>query len=85
MSENAQQSTCRNLACGNHRLTVKHYFKECTQWMDNKRKYGIHNNNKELLEKNCKVGKVMKFLKEIGMFEQYKFINIKRTICHNFI
>ena len=47
------------------RLTGKHCIEECSQWRDNRRNYDLE----ELLGKNCQVGKLMNFLKEIGLSE----------------
>ena len=34
-----------------------------------RRKYGIYDNSEDILGENCKLGKLMQFLKEIGLFE----------------
>ena len=40
------------------------------QWKDSRRKYDIYNNIViKLLKKNCEVEKLMKFLKDIELFE----------------
>ena len=55
------QLTCSNTECKNQRFTIKHCLEACPQWRDIRRKYNIHGNIEELLGKNCKVGKLMKF------------------------
>ena len=34
MSRNAQQPTCRNTACRNQRMKIKHYLEEYSKWED---------------------------------------------------
>ena len=40
------------------------------QWKDSRKKYSIQGDIKTLLGKNCEVEKMMKFFREIGMFEE---------------
>ena len=40
-TRNDQQPTCRNVTCGNHRLTNKHCLQGCPQLRNNRKKYNI--------------------------------------------
>ena len=70
MSRINQQPTCKNAACGNQSLTIKHCLQECPQWRDSRVKYNIQGDIRTLLGKDCEVEQMMKFLKEIGKFEE---------------
>ena len=50
-------------------LKVQYYLENCPQWKKNRGKYDTHGNMKESLGKGCAVGKLMKFLKKIELFE----------------
>ena len=63
MSKNEHQ-TCRNAACGDQRITIKHYLQDCPQWRDSRKKYDIQGDIRILLGKSCEVEKLMRFLKE---------------------
>ena len=39
------------------------------QWRNSRRKYNIHGNIEELLEKKYELGELVKFHKETGLFE----------------
>ena len=67
MSWNDQQLTWRN-----QRLTVEHYLQDFLLWGDSREKYNIYGDIKVILERNCKVGKIMKLLMEAQMFEKIK-------------
>ena len=58
------------LTCGNQRLTIKHYKQDCPQWRDNRKIYNIQGDTGTLLGKNCKVEKMMRFLKETKIFKE---------------
>ena len=70
MSRNEQPPTCKNAACGNQRLTIKHCLQYCPQYRDSRKKSNIQGDIMTLLGKNCEVKKVMKLLREMGMFEE---------------
>ena len=40
------------------------------QWRDNRKKYNIKGNIRTLQLKNCEVEKIIRSLREIGMFEE---------------
>ena len=70
MSRNEQKTTYTNAACGNQRLTIKHYLQDCLQWKDNRKKYNIQGNIRTLLGKSCEMEKMMRFPKETKMFKE---------------
>ena len=70
MLRNNQQPTCRNAACGNQSLTIKHCLKDCLQWKNSRKKHNIQSDIRTLLGKDCEVEKIMRFLNGIGMFEE---------------
>ena len=71
MSRNNQQPTSGNVAYGNQRLKIKHCQKDCPIAMEGQQKeHNIQGDISALLGKDCEVEKIMRFLKEIGMFEK---------------
>ena len=66
---NDQQPTSTNAACKNQALTIKHYLEECSQFRDSRRKYNIQSDIRTQ-GKDCEVEKMMRFLREIGIFEE---------------
>ena len=56
MSRNNQLPTCGNSACGNQGLTIKNCLQDCRTMT--------------LLGKDCEVEKMMRFLRDIGIFEE---------------
>ena len=70
MSRNKQPPTCRNAACGNQILTIKHCLQDYPQWRDRRNKYNIQGDIGTLLEKNYEVEKMLRFLKETEMLEE---------------
>ena len=64
------QPTCRNAACLNQRITIKHYLQDCPQWRDSRRKHNIQGDIRTLRSKDFEVEKMMRFLREIRMFEE---------------
>ena len=57
-----------NTICEHQKVSVYHFFENCPLWKDKRRKYNIHDTMEELMEKKCKVGKLMKeteFFKDI--------------------
>ena len=69
MSRNEQQPKCNYATCRNQRMTVKHCLQECPQWREERRKHDVKGDIEKVLGKDCEVGKVMRFLKEIKMYE----------------
>ena len=55
--------------CRNQKLTIEHFLEECLQRKENRRKYDIYCILEEVMRKNFKMKKLMKFLKDIGLFE----------------
>ena len=56
--------TCKNTVYGNQKLSNKH----CSpQWEDSRKK--IHDNMNVLLEKDCEMDKITKFLEEVILFK----------------
>ena len=70
MTRNCQQPTCESAICGNQSLTIKHCLQECPQWRDSRVKCNIQGDIRTLFGKDCEVQQMMKFLKEIGKFEE---------------
>ena len=64
MSNNTQQLPFKNAACENQRLAVKLYLRECTEWWDRRK-----NIISMVIWKSFELGKLIKFLKEKGLFE----------------
>ena len=69
MTRNGQQSTCTNVACKNQRQSNIISW-SAPQWRKSRKKNGIQYIIKTLLGKDCEVEKIMKFLKEIEIFEE---------------
>ena len=63
---------CKNAACGNQRLTIKHCLHDNPQWKDSRKKHNIQGDFRTLLEKDCELGNIMRFLKGLGIFEKYR-------------
>ena len=70
MTKNEQPPKCKIVICGNQRLTVKHCLQDCPQWKEERRKHGIESDMKKILRIECEVAKVMRFLKEINIYEE---------------
>ena len=43
---------------------------ECPQWRDSRKKHNIQGDIRTLLGKECEVEKMMRFLRDIGLFEE---------------
>ena len=56
--------------CGNQSLRIKHCLQDCLQWTDSKKKHNIQGIIVTLLQKNCEVEKMIRFLRVIGMFQE---------------
>ena len=69
MSRSEQQPTCSNATCDNQITTVKHCLQDCPQWREERRKHGMEGDMKKILGRECEVAKVMKYLKEINIYE----------------
>ena len=69
MSRNEQPPKCKNNICGNQRITVKHFLQDCPQWKEERRKHGMESDMKKILGIEVEVEKVMRFLKEINIYE----------------
>ena len=69
MSRNKQQPTCINAAYGNLRITIKHRLQDCPQWREERKKHGMEGNVEKTLGKECEMAKLMRFLKEINVYE----------------
>ena len=69
-----QQPTCRNTACGNQRLTIKHYLHECPQLRDSRKKHNMQSDIRTLLVNNCEVQKMIRFLNERDILENIEMI-----------
>ena len=63
-----QQPICRNSPCGNLNLTIKHCLQDCPQWRDSRKKHNIQSEIWTLPGKDYEVDKIVKFIREIGMF-----------------
>ena len=66
----ASELHCGSATCGNQSLTVKHCLQDCPQWRNSRTKHNVQGDIKALLGKDCEVEQMMKFLKEIGKFEE---------------
>ena len=60
----------QHVHCADQKITIKHCLQDCPQWRDRIKKYSIQGDIGTLLEKNCEVEKVVRFLKETEMFEE---------------
>ena len=69
MTRGAQQQSCSNMECRNQALTIKHCLEECPKWRECRVRHNICGNIRETLGRDCNVGNLMSFLKDIGLYE----------------
>ena len=70
MTRNDQQPTCIDAACGNQTLNNQTLPRGVLPMEGHQKKYNIQSDIRALLIRDCEVDKVMRFLKNLEVFEE---------------